>query len=61
MTSLRASTGQIRFVFTTPLQPEGPIADHIRLHGDGVHQIALWVDDAAAAYRETVKRGARES
>jgi 4-hydroxyphenylpyruvate dioxygenase len=50
---------KIRFVFTTPLQPEGPIADHIRLHGDGVHQIALWVDDAESAYRETVQRGAR--
>jgi 4-hydroxyphenylpyruvate dioxygenase len=50
---------KIRFVFTTPLQPEGPIADHIRLHGDGVHEIGLWVDDADAAYRETVQRGAR--
>ncbi|MGD0438844.1 MAG: VOC family protein, partial [Bryobacteraceae bacterium] len=50
---------KIRFVFTTPLQPTGPIADHIQLHGDGVRQIALWVDDADSAYRETVKRGAR--
>jgi len=50
---------KIRFVFTTPLQPTGPIADHIQLHGDGVRQIALWVDDAGSAYRETVKRGAR--
>jgi 4-hydroxyphenylpyruvate dioxygenase len=49
---------KIRFVLTTPLQPEGAIADHIRLHGDGVHEIALWVDDAEAAYRETTKRGA---
>src|SRR5205823_1526084 len=37
---------KIRFVFTTPLQPDHPIADHIKLHGDGVHEIALWVDDA---------------
>ena len=50
---------KIRFVFTTPLQPDSPISDHIRLHGDGVHQIALWVDDAASAYHETVRRGAR--
>ena len=50
---------KIRFVLTTPLQPEGPIADHIRLHGDGVHEIALWVDDAQSAYRETTRRGAR--
>jgi len=50
---------KIRFVLTTPLQPEGPIAEHIKLHGDGVHEIALWVEDADAAYRETTKRGAR--
>ena len=29
------------------------------LHGDGVRDIALWVDDAEAAWRETTKRGAR--
>jgi len=50
---------KIRFVLTTPLQPEHPISDHIKLHGDGVHDIALWVDDAGAAYRETTKRGGR--
>jgi 4-hydroxyphenylpyruvate dioxygenase len=50
---------KIRFVLTTPLQPEGPIAEHIRTHGDGVHEIALWVDDAEAAYRETTKRGGK--
>jgi 4-hydroxyphenylpyruvate dioxygenase len=50
---------KIRFVLTAPLHPEGFLADHIRLHGDGVREIALWVDDAAAAYRETTKRGAR--
>lgn len=50
---------KIRFVLTTPLRPEGPIADHIRLHGDGVHQIALMVNDAESAYIETTKRGAR--
>ena len=44
---------KIRFVLTTPLQPHGPIADHIHLHGDGVREIALWVDDAESAWRET--------
>jgi len=51
--------GKIRFILTTPLQPDGPISEHIKLHGDGVHEIALWVDDAEAAYRETTRRGAR--
>ena len=51
--------GKIRFVLTTALSPDHPIADHVRLHGDGVRDIALTVDDAAAAYRETTRRGAR--
>ena len=50
---------KIRFVLTTPLQPEGLIAEHIKLHGDGVREIALWVDDAESAYVETTRRCAR--
>ena len=50
---------KIRFVLTTPMQPDHPISDHVRLHGDGVHDIALWVDDAEAAWRATTGRGAR--
>src|SRR5437588_7338389 len=30
---------KIRFVLTTPLGPDSPLSDHIRLHGDGVHEI----------------------
>ena len=51
--------GKIRFVLTTPLRPDNEIAEHIRLHGDGVRDVALWVDDAKKAWRETTKRGAR--
>lgn len=51
--------GKIRFVLTTPLTPDGPISDHIRLHGDGVRDIALWVDDATSAFEETTKRGGK--
>jgi len=50
---------KIRFVLTTPLRPDNGIAQHVLRHGDGVRDIALWVDDAAAAYRETTERGAR--
>jgi 4-hydroxyphenylpyruvate dioxygenase len=50
---------KIRFVLTTALSPEHAIARHVHLHGDGVHDIALSVDDAASAWRETTKRGAR--
>jgi 4-hydroxyphenylpyruvate dioxygenase len=50
---------KIRLVFTTALQPSGDIADHVFRHGDGVKSIALWVDDADSAYRETAARGAK--
>jgi 4-hydroxyphenylpyruvate dioxygenase len=51
--------GKIRFVLTTPLRPDNEVAEHIRLHGDGVRDVALWVDDAKQAWRETTRRGAR--
>jgi len=50
---------KIRFVLTSPLRPEGGIADHIHLHGDGVRDIALSVNDAESSWRETTQRGAR--
>lgn len=50
---------KIRFVLTTPLDPQHDISYHVATHGDGVHDVALWVNDAEAAYRETTKRGAR--
>jgi 4-hydroxyphenylpyruvate dioxygenase len=49
---------KIRLVLTTPLTKDHPINDHLRLHGDGVKVIALWVDDARKAFEETTKRGA---
>lgn len=51
--------GKVRLVLTAPLGPEGEIADHVRLHGDGVKTIALRVPDAAAAHAAAVARGAR--
>ena len=50
---------KIRLVLTTPFNPDGEIADHIRRHGDGVKVIALWVDDARQAFSETTNRGAK--
>ena len=50
--------GKIRFVLTTPLRSSHPIANHIHQHGDAVHRIALWVDDARRAWHETTIRGA---
>src|ERR1700746_1089282 len=47
-TSYLVEQDKIRFVFTTSLSPDGAIADHVKLHSDGVHEIALWVDDASS-------------
>ena len=50
---------KIRIVLTTALNSDSPIGEHVKKHGDGVKVIALWVEDARAAYNETVKRGAK--
>ncbi len=49
---------KLTFVLTTPLRSEGIIADHIFKHGDGVKVLALKVDDATSAWKETTSRGA---
>ena len=54
-------SNKLTFVFTTALRPEHPVAEHVHLHGDGVKVLALRVDDAASAWRETTLRGARSS
>ena len=58
-TSYVLQQGKIRVVLTTPMGPDGDIAEHIKLHGDGVKVIALWVDDATKSFEETTKRGAK--
>lgn len=51
--------GKVRLVLTTALHSDSPIADHVKLHGDGVKILALWVDDAYDAYEQTTKRGGK--
>ncbi len=51
--------GKVRFVLTTALRSDSDIARHVDKHGDGVHAIALWVDDARQSWLETTSRGAR--
>ena len=50
---------KVRFVLTTPIRSTGQIADHVHKHGDGVRDIALWVDDASSAFAVAVERGAK--
>src|SRR6185295_13963735 len=50
--------GKIRLVLTTSLDPDSEISQHVRVHGDGVKALALWVDDAQSAFDATTSRGA---
>jgi 4-hydroxyphenylpyruvate dioxygenase len=50
---------KLTFMLTTPLHPGNEIADHIYKHGDGVKVIALKVNDATDAWKQTTKRGAK--
>ncbi|WP_428658784.1 4-hydroxyphenylpyruvate dioxygenase [Runella sp.] len=50
---------KIRLVLTSPLVGDTYIGKHIDTHGDGVKVVALWVDDAAYSFEQTVSRGAK--
>ena len=50
---------KVRLILTTPIKSDGAIADHVHKHGDGVRDIALWVDDARTAFKLAVERGAK--
>lgn len=51
--------GKIRLVLTTALKSDSPISEHVKKHGDGVKILALWVDDAYKAYKDTTERGGK--
>ncbi|MBV8677407.1 MAG: 4-hydroxyphenylpyruvate dioxygenase [Planctomycetaceae bacterium] len=50
--------GEITFVLTSPLRADHPENPHLMLHGDGVQDVALEVDDVAAAFEAMTRRGA---
>jgi 4-hydroxyphenylpyruvate dioxygenase len=58
-TSILVEQNDIRLVLTAALGPDHPIAEHVKLHGDDVKDIAFTTDDAAHAFEVTVKRGAQ--
>lgn len=49
----------LTFVLTCPIKTNNDIADHVQKHGDGVKVIALVVDDARSAWKETTSRGGK--
>jgi 4-hydroxyphenylpyruvate dioxygenase len=50
--------GDITFVLASPLHADHPNANRLILHGDGVQDVAMEVDDVEAAFQEAVSRGA---
>ncbi|MGI8587757.1 MAG: 4-hydroxyphenylpyruvate dioxygenase [Chloroflexia bacterium] len=51
--------GRVRIILTAPLTSTGEVAEHVRLHGDGVKDIAFRVPDVGQSYQVAVSRGAR--
>jgi 4-hydroxyphenylpyruvate dioxygenase len=58
-TSYVLQQDKIRLVITSSMVKDGDINRHLNEHGDGVKVVALWVPDAAKAFKETTKRGAK--
>src|SRR6476469_859459 len=56
--SLLLRQGDIQLVLTSGLVVDHPATEYVRRHGDGVACIGIGVDDATAAYRTLVERGA---
>ncbi len=50
---------KLTFVFTTPLRSQNAMADHIYKHGDAVKVLALQVEDATDAWKQTTARGGK--
>ncbi|MBJ35205.1 MAG: 4-hydroxyphenylpyruvate dioxygenase [Euryarchaeota archaeon] len=53
--------GRIRMMFSTPLNGNNELAEHIRKHGDGVKDIAFHVDNAKSCYEACIARGAKSA
>ena len=58
MASYLLTQGKANLMLSTPLDAAHPASEHIRQHGDGVHDIAFEVADADAAFAAAVERGA---
>jgi 4-hydroxyphenylpyruvate dioxygenase len=58
-TSIVVQQNDVTLMLTAPLTPDSPVADHVKLHGDDVKDIALSVIDAELAFDIAVENGAR--
>lgn len=58
-TSFALKQNNISLILTSALSPQSPVAEHVKLHGDSVKDIAFTVADATEAFEKVVSRGAR--
>ena len=58
-TSYVLQQDKIRLVITSSMVEHSDINRHLNEHGDGVKIVAIWVPDAAKAFKETTARGAK--
>jgi len=49
---------KITLLLTTPLSSDSDLNEHLRLHGDGVKDVAFWVTDAKDAWENVTQKGA---
>lgn len=61
MVSYVLRQNDVVFVLDSPLGPESSMNDHLRIHGDGVIDIAFEVDDAGKAWEYTTSKGAKSA
>ncbi|MFI0977803.1 4-hydroxyphenylpyruvate dioxygenase [Streptomyces sp. NPDC021093] len=52
-------SGTARFVVTGAARPDTPLAGHVAVHGDGVCDVRIAVEDVPTAYAHAVAGGAR--
>ena len=57
--SIVVKQNDVTLMLTSPLTSDSPVAEHVKLHGDDVKDIAFTVKDAAAAFEFAVERGAK--
>jgi len=60
VTHVVKNTSGVVLAFSSPYsKDEEEMNDHIKIHGDGVKDVAFAVEDAVALYNKAVKRGAK--
>jgi 4-hydroxyphenylpyruvate dioxygenase len=56
--SILLEQNEIRLLLTAAQGPDSPVAEHVRVHGDSVKDIAFLVDDVERAFARAVANGA---